>query len=167
MSKNLCTSAQKVQDALAACGVACQVIEMPGSTRTAKDAAQAVSCRLGQIAKSLVFKGKQTGQAVLVITSGANRVSEKQLAIRIAEPIAIADADFVREQTGFAIGGVPPVGHAQALKIFIDQDLFQYDEIWAAAGTPRSLFKLTPDELRKITRGQVINVTGAKENSSL
>jgi len=162
MSKNLRTSAQRVQEALAACSVACQVVEMPGSTRTAEEAARAVGCRLGQIAKSLVFKGRRSGQAVLVITSGANRVDEKQLAERIAEPIAKADADFVREKTGFAIGGVPPVGHVQPLKIFIDQDLLQYNEIWAAAGTPRSLFKLTPAELRQITNGQVVNVTGAE-----
>jgi len=159
MTSHLGSSSKKVQDALEACGVACQVVEMPGSTRTAREAAETVGCRLGQIAKSLVFKGQRTGRPVLVITSGANRVDEKQLAVRIAEPIAKADADFVRQKTGFAIGGVPPVGHAQALKIFIDQDLLQYAEIWAAAGTPRALFKLTPDELVKITKGEVVKVS--------
>ncbi len=158
MSSNLRRSVQRVQTALEACGVACRVVEMPGSTRTAGDAARAVGCQVEQIAKSLVFKGLQTGRPVLVITSGANRVNEKQLAGRLSEPIAMADADFVREKTGFAIGGVPPVGHVQTLKIFIDEDLLQYEEIWAAAGTPRSLFKLTPEQLRKITSGEVARV---------
>ena len=158
MSSKISSSARKVQEALNEYGVSCQVVEMPQSTRTADDAARAVGCQVGQIVKSLVFQGQQSHQALLVATSGANRVNEKKIATLISEPISKADADFVREKTGFAIGGVPPAGHAQRIKIFIDEDLFQYKEIWAAAGTPKAVFKLTPDELRKITEGRVISV---------
>jgi len=158
MSSKISSSARKVQEALNEYGVSCQVVEMPQSTRTADDAARAVGCQVGQIVKSLVFQGQQSHQALLVATSGANRVNEKKIATLISEPISKADADFVREKTGFVIGGVPPVGHARCIKIFIDEDLFQYKEIWAAAGTPKAVFKLTPDELRKITEGRVISV---------
>jgi prolyl-tRNA editing enzyme YbaK/EbsC (Cys-tRNA(Pro) deacylase) len=158
MPQNLSSSARKVQDALNKYGLSCQVIEMPQSTRTADDAARAVGCQVGQIVKSLVFQGKQSHQAILVATSGANRVNEKKIATLISELLSKADADFVREKTGFAIGGVPPVGHTQPIRIFIDEDLMQYDEIWAAAGTPRAVFKLTPRELQKITGGQVVSV---------
>jgi prolyl-tRNA editing enzyme YbaK/EbsC (Cys-tRNA(Pro) deacylase) len=126
---------------------------MPASTRTAQEAAQAIGCQVGQIAKSLLFKTKRTGKPVLVITSGSNRVNEKKLGELLQEPIEKASADFVREQTGFAIGGVPPVGHANALLTFLDQDLMHYDVIWAAAGTPNAVFKLTPAELEKVTVG--------------
>jgi prolyl-tRNA editing enzyme YbaK/EbsC (Cys-tRNA(Pro) deacylase) len=158
MSSKISSSAQKVQEALNEYGVSCQVVEMPQTTRTAEDAARAVGCQVGQIVKSLVFQGKQSRQALLVATSGANRVSEKKIETLISEPLSKADADFVREKTGFAIGGVPPVGHAQPIQILIDEDLLQYDEIWAAAGTPKAVFKLTPDELQKITNGQVVSV---------
>lgn len=158
MPQNLSSSAQRVQEALNKYGVSCQVVEMPQSTRTAEDAARAVGCQVGQIVKSLIFQGKQSHQALLVATSGANRVNEKKIATLISEPLSKADADIVREQTGFAIGGVPPVGHAQPIRIFIDEDLLQYDEIWAAAGTPKAVFKLTPNELQKITGGQVVSV---------
>jgi len=113
---------------------------------------------LGQIVKSLIFQGKQSLQPILVTVSGANRVNEKKLAGLIDEPISMADADFVREKTGFVIGGVPPVGHSRRLKVLIDEDLLQYDEIWAAAGTPRAVFKLTPQQLLRITDGQVVAV---------
>jgi prolyl-tRNA editing enzyme YbaK/EbsC (Cys-tRNA(Pro) deacylase) len=158
MPQNLSSSARKVQQALHKYGVSCQVVEMPQSTRTAEDAARAVGCQVGQIVKSLIFKGQQSHQAILVATSGANRVNEKTIATLIAEPLSMADAEFVREKTGFAIGGVPPVGHAQAIRIFIDEDLLQYHEIWAAAGTPRAVFKLSPQKLQKITDGQVVAV---------
>lgn len=158
MFEKLSSSARKVQEALASFGLSCQVVEMPQSTRTAEDAAQAVGCQVGQIAKSLIFKGEETLQPILVVTSGVNRVNEKTLVEFISEPIAKADADFVREKTGFAIGGVPPLGHSEPLKIFIDADLLQYEEIWAAAGTPRAVFKLTPQDLQRITAGRVISV---------
>jgi prolyl-tRNA editing enzyme YbaK/EbsC (Cys-tRNA(Pro) deacylase) len=133
------------------------VVEMPDSTRTSVEAAQAVGCEVAQIAKSLVFKSA-SGRAVLVITSGINRVNEKRVAAELGESLGKADADFVRQQTGFAIGGIPPVGHVQPIETFVDEDLLQYDVIWAAAGTPRAVFRLTPADLRKMTNGKVICV---------
>ncbi|MGB9879954.1 MAG: YbaK/EbsC family protein, partial [Anaerolineae bacterium] len=130
----------------------------PQSTRTAAEAAQAVGCAVGQIVKSLVFRGKETHKPILVLASGANRVDEKALAHWVGEPIEKADADFVREQTGFAIGGVPPIGHIQPLPTYIDQDLLLYDEIWAAAGTPHAVFRLTPADLVRMTNGMVTPV---------
>lgn len=158
MSAKLSSSAQKVQQALKAHGVACQVVEMQQTTRSAQEAADVVGCQVGQIAKSLIFKSKQTNQPILVIASGPNRVNEKKISHLISEPLGKADADFVREHTGFAIGGVPPLGHPRALRTFIDEDLLRFDTIWAAAGTPNAVFKLTPDELQKITNGVVISI---------
>jgi prolyl-tRNA editing enzyme YbaK/EbsC (Cys-tRNA(Pro) deacylase) len=155
----LSPSAQRVQDALNALGVALQVVELPDSTRTAVEAAQAVGCEVGQIVKSLIFKGKHSGLPILVIASGSNRVNERVLEALIGEPLGKADADFVREQTGFVIGGVPPVGHIRSLKTFIDQDLLQYEQIWAAAGTPHAVFRLSPADLVKVASGQVVKIT--------
>ena len=151
-------SAQKVQDALAAAGFTNQVVELPDSTRTSAEAAAAVGCAVEQIAKSLVFRGKQSGAAILVIASGGNRVDEKKLKALAGENISKPDADFVREQTGFVIGGVPPIGHAQPLRTFIDRDLWRYQEIWAAAGHPNAVFRLTPDELVAMTGGAVADL---------
>jgi prolyl-tRNA editing enzyme YbaK/EbsC (Cys-tRNA(Pro) deacylase) len=136
----------------------CQVVELPGSTRTAADAASAVGCRVEQIAKSIIFQGKTSGKPVMVIASGSNRVNEKRLRDLISEPVKKADADFVRLHTGFAIGGVPPVGHANPIEIYIDQDLMRYAEIWAAAGTPHAVFKLTPQELTAMTKGKTVDI---------
>ena len=159
MSEPLSQSAQRVQDALNRHGVSCEVVELPGSTRTSQEAAQAVGCRVEQIAKSLVFQGRTTKRPVLVVASGANRVNEKKLRDLLCEPVRRADADFVREQTGFAIGGVPPTGLSKPMEIFIDEDLFKYEEIWAAAGTPHAVFKLTAADLLKITQGTVVAIT--------
>ncbi len=131
---------------------------MEATTRTAEDAARAVGCEVGQIVKSLIFKSQQSQQPILVVASGANRVNEKVLGQQISEPVKMASAEFVREMTGFAIGGVPPIGLRHPLMIFIDEDLLQYEEIWAAAGTPHAVFRLTPDELKRITNGTVISV---------
>jgi prolyl-tRNA editing enzyme YbaK/EbsC (Cys-tRNA(Pro) deacylase) len=158
MSDPLSPSAQKVQDALAGLGLTLQVVELPGSTRTAVEAAQAIGCQVGQIVKSLVFKGKRSERPVLVAASGPNRVDERKIEVLISEPLGKADAEFVRQRTGFVIGGVPPVGHSEQLETFIDQDLLQYDEIWAAAGTPHAVFRLTPADLVKITGGRVVTV---------
>ena len=155
----LSASAQKVQDALAELGMTLQVVELPSSTRTAIEAAQAVGCQVGQIVKSLVFRAAQSDRPVLVVASGANRVNEALLGQAQGEPIAKADADYVRLRTGFAIGGVPPLGHAEPLNIFIDQDLLQYAEIWAAAGTPHAVFCLTPAQLVAMTGGRVVKIT--------
>ena len=154
----LAPSAQKVQDALAERGFTNQVVEMPASTRTSAEAAAAVGCTVGQIAKSLIFKGKHSGTAILVIASGANRVSEKKVAAVVGEPIEKPDAEFVRAQTGFVIGGVPPLGHATPLRTLIDPDLLTFEVIWAAAGTPNALFKLLPSELVAMTGGTVADV---------
>jgi len=158
MSGKLKPSAQIVQQALERHGLACEVIQMQETTRSAEDAARAVGCEVGQIAKSLVFEGSRSHRPVLVITSGANRVNEKTIGQALTESIKMADPEFVREKTGFAIGGVAPAGHRQPLKIFIDEDLLQYKEIWAAAGTPHAVFKLTPGELIQITNGEIISV---------
>ena len=159
MSKPLSSSAHKVQHALKSHGLECQVLEMAKTTRSAKDAAQAVGCRVEQIVKSLVFRGKQTQKAILVVASGANRVNEKTLSRIVSEPVEMPDADFVRKKTGFAIGGVPPIGHNNRLETFIDEDLLKFEEIWAAAGTPRTVFKLTPIDLKNITGGRVVKIT--------
>jgi prolyl-tRNA editing enzyme YbaK/EbsC (Cys-tRNA(Pro) deacylase) len=143
MNDQLKPSAQKVQTALQAHGLACEVIQMQATTRSAEDAAQAVGCLVGQIVKSLLFKGDRSNQPVLVVASGANRVNEQTLSRHVSEPV---------------IGGVPPVAHRTKMKIFIDEDLMQYPQIWAAAGTPHAVFKLTPAELKMITGGKVIAI---------
>jgi prolyl-tRNA editing enzyme YbaK/EbsC (Cys-tRNA(Pro) deacylase) len=154
----LTSSAKKVQAALQEKGFSFRVEELPGSTRTALDAAQAVGCQVGQIAKSLVFKMKGSGEPILVIASGANRVDEGKLAEQAGEPVKMAHPDFVRRHTGFAIGGVPPVGHDHPMKTWIDEDLLAYEEIWAAAGTPHALFRFDPADLPRMTDGTVISV---------
>ena len=158
---SLSRSAQKVQAALAARGFSLQVVELPHSTRTSAEAAAAVGCTVGQIAKSIVFRAARSQRPVLVLTSGVNRVSESAVAALVGEPLAKADADFVRARTGFVIGGVPPVGHAEPLITFIDEDLLQFTEIWAAAGTPNAVFRLTPEELVRLTEGKVARVKSA------
>jgi prolyl-tRNA editing enzyme YbaK/EbsC (Cys-tRNA(Pro) deacylase) len=158
MTERLPSSAQKVQEALSALGLPCQVVELPASTRTAQEAAQAIGCTVGQIVKSLVFRGARTGKPILVLASGVNRVNEKSAGEWAGEPIGKADADFVRRHTGFVIGGVAPVGHPAPVDTYIDEDLLQYDEIWAAAGTPHAVFRLTPKDLGKIGRGAVVRI---------
>jgi len=154
----LSSSAQKVQDLLISLGFNCKVIEHAESTRTAQEAADRAGCLLGQITKSLIFKGKTSHKPILVLTSGANRVDEKRISEYAGEAIGRADADFVRSVTGFAIGGVPPLGHAQEMETYLDEDLLQYKTIWAAAGTPNAIFELTPDDLQKMTGGKVVRV---------
>jgi len=151
-------SVRRVQEALAAAGGGHTVVALEQSARTSAEAASAVGCKVDQIAKSLVFRGQQSQRAVLVITSGANRVDERKVAALIAEPVGRADAEFVRQRTGFAIGGVAPVAHAEPLVILIDEDLLRWPEIWAAAGHPNTVFKLTPDDLVRLTGGQVATV---------
>jgi prolyl-tRNA editing enzyme YbaK/EbsC (Cys-tRNA(Pro) deacylase) len=154
----LSRSARRVQSALDAHGVALKVVELPASTRTALDAAQAVGCEVGQIVKSLVFRSVDGDDPLLVLTSGANRVSLAKLAGAMGARYEMADAEFVRRWTGFAIGGVPPVGHAHPIRTVLDRDLLRYDQIWAAAGTPRALFRLTPEQLLSITGAQALDV---------
>lgn len=158
MENALSPSAKRVQDALQKSGVSLTVVELPQTTRTSKEAAQSIGCIVEQIAKSIIFKGKNTGNPVLVIASGTNRVDERKLAALIGEPVEKPDAAYVLEKTGFVIGGVPPAGHIAPLLTFIDSDLFQYQEIWAAAGNPNAVFRLTPEVLLKITFGQIADV---------
>lgn len=159
MAQALSPSAQKVQDTLHALGFAYTVVESQHVTRTAAEAAQAVGCEVAQIAKSLVFRSAETQRGVLVIASGAVRVDEQRISEYLAEPIGKANAAFVREQTGFAIGGIPPVGHRTRVTTFIDEDLLKYDAIWAAAGTPNALFRLDPRDLVTMTGGRVVPIT--------
>lgn len=158
MTNTLSPSAQKIQDLLIEQGYDIRVIEHAESTRTAQEAADRAGCKLGQITKSLIFKGKSSGKPILVLTSGANRVDEKRIAEYAGEPIGRAEADFVRAVTGFAIGGVPPLGHTQEMETYVDEDLLLYETIWAAAGTPNAIFELKPGELQRMTRGRVARV---------
>ena len=150
--------AQKVQVALRTLGFPHEVIELSQTTRSAAEAAQAIGCKVEEIAKSLIFKGKRTNKAILVIASGPNRVNEKKISELLSEPVKMADTDFVRQKTGFTIGGVPPIAHRERLETIIDEDLLQFEEIWAAAGTPNAVFKLSPADLTKMTDGRITSV---------
>jgi prolyl-tRNA editing enzyme YbaK/EbsC (Cys-tRNA(Pro) deacylase) len=154
----LSPSAQKIQNLLHELGYAYTVIEHAESTRTAQEAADRAGCQLGQIVKSLIFRGKTSNKPILVLTSGANRVDEKRISQYAGEPIARADADFVRAVTGFAIGGVPPIGHNQPMETYLDGDFLAYQTIWAAAGTPNAIFELKTEDLQKMTGGTVSQV---------
>jgi len=132
-------------------GLPGQVVEFEAPTRTSAEAAAAIGCSIAEIAKSIVFRGKTSGQAVVVVTSGDNRVSESKVKTLVGEGLSRADADFVRAATGYAIGGVAPVGHVTAVKLLLDRDLQRFTTIWAAAGTPFSVFPLTPAELQAVT----------------
>jgi prolyl-tRNA editing enzyme YbaK/EbsC (Cys-tRNA(Pro) deacylase) len=154
----LSPSAQKVQDQIKSLGYDYTVIEHAESTRTAQEAADRAGCELGQIVKSLIFKGKVSNKPILVLTSGANRVDEKRISEYAGEPIGRADADFARAVTGFAIGGIPPVGHLQKMETYLDEDFLQFETIWAAAGTPNAIFELKTADLQKMTGGQVVKV---------
>lgn len=156
-------AAERIQAALAEAGLQARVREFPESTRTAADAAAAIGCSVAQIAKSLIFKGRQSGRSILVVASGANRVEERKVATLVGEALEKADAAFVRSATGYAIGGVPPVGHVSPPITVIDEDLLHLDEIWAAAGTPNAVFALTPEALVTLTSGTVGTVRRDRE----
>ncbi len=155
---SLSPSAQKIQDLLIALGFNYTVIEHAESTRTAQEAADRAGCELGQIVKSLIFKGTETNKPVLVLTSGANRVNEKRISEYAGEKIGKADADFARAATGFVIGGVPPFGHIQKIETYIDEDFLAYPTVWAAAGTPNAIFELKTSDLQKLTDGRIVMV---------
>ena len=152
-------SALRVQSALRDGGFQGEIVELPQSTRTAAEAARAVGCAVGQIVKSLVFRTRHTARPLLILASGANRVNERVIADLVGEPIEKADAEFVRARTGFAIGGIPPVGHSEAIETLVDEDLLSFPEIWAAAGTPNTVFCLTPADLVRLARGRVVRIT--------
>ncbi len=151
-------SVRRVRAALEERGVSPKFVELEATARSARDAAAALGCRVEQIVKSLVFRGAETGSPVLVLASGPNRVSEEGISALLGEQISKADAAFVREKTGFAIGGVPPLGHAEAPVTFIDEDLLGEDEVWAAAGHTHVVFGLRPEELQRITAARAIRV---------
>lgn len=155
MKKATSPSALKVQEVL---GPEFEVLEFSESTRTSAEAAAAVGCTVAQIAKSLIFRSAASRRPVLVVASGANRVDERKVAGLLGEKIERADADFVRRATGFAIGGVPPVGHAEQPIVLLDADLAHLDPIWAAAGTPNAVFRLSPDQLVRITGAQFCDI---------
>ena len=155
---NLSKSAQSVQDVLNKKGMHAKVVELPASTRTAQDAANAIGCEVAQICKSLIFRTKNSHRPILVLASGVNRVDEKLIAKAVGEEITKADADFTREVTGFAIGGIPPIGHKQSIETFIDEDLLKLGELWAAAGTPNAVFSLESAALQDLTQGRVIAI---------
>ena len=151
-------AAQRVQDCADNLGLTITVKEMAASTRTAEEAAEACACAVGQIVKSLVFQGRDTGQPILVLVSGANRVDEKRAAAYTGEKLTRPDAAYVRDQTGFAIGGIPPFAHTQALATYIDRDLLAYDHVWAAAGTPNCLFSVSPQALADAVDATIVDV---------
>jgi prolyl-tRNA editing enzyme YbaK/EbsC (Cys-tRNA(Pro) deacylase) len=139
-------------------GIDANVVEFEQTTRTSAEAAAAIGCSIGEIAKSIVFRGKDSGQAIVVIASGDNRVSEAKVAAKLGESLLRADADFVRTATGYAIGGVAPIGHSQPVRLLLDEDLQRFETLWAAAGTPFSVFPLTPDQLRRLTGAEWADV---------
>ena len=158
MKDDLSASARKVQQALEALEMHCTVVELADSTRTAREAAQAVGCEVGQIVKSIVMMGSASRRPVMVVASGPNRINESKVGDLIGEPIQKADAEFVRIHTGYAIGGIPPVGLASQIFTFIDEDLLKYPTVWAAAGTPHAVFEFSPLELPRMTGGKVISI---------
>ncbi len=151
-------SAQRVQDLLTERGFALTVVEMPDSTRTSAEAAAACGCTVAQIGKSLVFRAADSGRPVLVVASGVNRVDEKKVAAILSETLGRADPEFVRAATGYAIGGVAPIGHAIPPVVYLDADLMALDQIWCAAGTPNAVFELTPADLQAMTGGTVADL---------
>jgi prolyl-tRNA editing enzyme YbaK/EbsC (Cys-tRNA(Pro) deacylase) len=146
-------SVERVRQALERAGLRFEIVELPGAARTARAAAEYLGCEVAQIANSLVFRAAPSDSAVLVMSSGAQRVDTGKLAQLVGEPIDKADADFVRRRTGFAIGGVAPVGHGVE-KIFVEKALAAHRELWAAAGHPHTVFRLSYPDLLRITGGQ-------------
>lgn len=151
-------SVQRVKKHLEKQNVTGEVVHLPDHARTAKEAAEAIDCTVEQIAKSIIFKGQESDTPLLVIASGVNHINEQLLSELVGEPVQMATPDEVRHFTGFVIGGVAPIAHTKRLRIFIDEDLLQYESIWAAAGHPKTVFHLTPSELQVMTKGEVIAV---------
>lgn len=157
-AKPLPPSAQRVQEALFAAGLDSRVIELAVAARTSAQAADALGVEVGQIAKSLVFRASNSGRAVLVIAAGDRRVDEQRLATLLGEPIERAAPEFVRENSGFAIGGVAPIGHARTMMTFVDTSLRRFPELWAAGGTPHCVFPIAPDALMLVSAGTEVDV---------
>ena len=155
MSKSL----KRVRAALETAGVAADILEMPGETRTAADAAREAGCEIDQIAKSIIFRGETSGQTVLFITAGGNQVDASLASALAEEPLGRADADFVREMTGFAIGGVAPIAHKVAPIAYYDPRLMEFGAVYAAAGTPRHIFRIAPEDLQRLSEAQIAAFT--------
>lgn len=162
MVLNLSSGTNKVQEFFQKNGFSFKVKELPTSARTAQEAADSIGCDIAQIAKSLIFEDIDSGEPILIITSGTNRVSIKKIEAIAGLKIKKANAKFVKENTGFTIGGVPPAGHIKHLKTYIDRDLQKYDVIWAAAGTPFAIFQLKPQDLQKLTDGKQVDLAEEK-----
>ena len=156
---DLTAAEQRVENVLRDHNSTAQIVQLDELAHTAQQAADALGVDVAQIVKSLIFKGAESGEAYLLLVSGANRVHEKRAGRQIGEKLARADADFVKAQTGFTIGGVSPLGATGDVSIFIDETLLTLDAIWAAAGHPRSVFSTTAQELIAITGATSINVT--------
>lgn len=152
-------SQKRVTKALADAGFDTEIIETADQTRTAAQAAVQANCEVDQIAKSIIFRTESTGVAVLFVTAGGNQVDTAKASALVGEALGKADAALIRKQTGFAIGGVSPVGHLSPIETFIDPRLLDFSIIWAAAGTPRHIFSLAPSVLRDLTQGQVADFT--------
>lgn len=155
MSKSL----KRVETALRAAGVAVDLREFDTSTRTAAEAAAAVGCHVDQIVKSIIFRGGMSGHVVLFLTAGGNRVSDAKASAVAGQPLGKADADLIRAETGFAIGGVAPVGHLSPVRAYLDPRLTDFAEVWAAAGTPRHVFAIAPGDLRRLTGAELADFT--------
>ena len=152
------TSVQRVLDELDSLNISTNFIELPQSTRTAKEAAEAVDCHVSQIVKSLVFETENSHKPILVLTSGSNKVNEVVVGTIVGEKINFASVEFVREMTGFTIGGVSPFGLKGKIKTFIDEDLLKQSLIWAAAGSHHAVFSISPKDLLNATKAKVIKV---------
>lgn len=151
MSKSL----KRVRAALETAGLSTEIRQTEETTRTAQQAADAVGCHVDQIAKSIIFRGETSGQAVLFITAGGNRVDSAKASELAGEPLGKADAALIRAQTGFAIGGVSPLGHLNPIRAFLDSRLMEFESVWAAAGTPNHVFSISPPDLQRQTSAQV------------
>lgn len=158
MSNQLTGSAKKVQDFLMVNGFSCNVKVLPDSTRTAEEAAKAIGCEVAQIAKSLIFIDKASGNPILVIASGINQVDIRKIENSTGLNLTKADGKFVKERVGFAIGGVPPVGHNEKIMTILDPTLKNYEWLWAAAGTPFAVFQLNSNEIQRMTDGKFIDL---------
>jgi prolyl-tRNA editing enzyme YbaK/EbsC (Cys-tRNA(Pro) deacylase) len=155
MSKSL----MRVKAALEAAGLPAEVLEFGAETRTAGQAAQAAGCALDQIVKSIIFRDEVEGHVVLFLTAGGNRVNAEKASRVAGRPLGKADAALIRAETGFAIGGVAPVGHLRPVRAFLDPRLMQFDQVWAAAGTPRHVFAISPADLARVASADPADFT--------
>lgn len=155
MSKSL----KRVRTALEAAGLDVEIMETGSDTRTAQQAADVAGCHLDQIAKSIIFRGETSNHAILFLTAGGNRVDDAKASTVAGEALGKANAALIRAQTGFAIGGVAPVGHLNPIRAFCDPCLTTFTTIWAAAGTPHHIFEITPDQLLAISGAEVAEFT--------